>query len=92
MAGVSVQMEALKAQAIACTACGLAETRLNVVFGSRDSTAKLVIVAEGPLAMDDKTTPSPKSARNGSLNTVYAPFAMATFVCDNIIDKRSEIC
>ena len=66
MAEVSVQMEELKAQAIACTACGLAETRLNVVFGSGDPNIKLVIVAEGPSAMDDKTT-HPFSGPSGDL-------------------------
>lgn len=49
-------MQALKAHASVCTACDLAETRANVVFGSGDATAKLAIVAEGPSAADNHTT------------------------------------
>ena len=55
MTEVFEKMEALKAQAIVCTDCGLAETRLNVVFGNGDPTSKLVIVAEGPSATDEHT-------------------------------------
>jgi len=53
---VQAQMQALKARASVCTACDLAETRANVVFGSGDATAKLAIVAEGPSAADNHTT------------------------------------
>ena len=53
---VQAQMQALKAHASVCTACDLAETRANVVFGSGDATAKLAIVAEGPSAADNHTT------------------------------------
>ena len=66
MAEVTEKMDALKSQAIVCTACGLAETRLNVVFGSGDPTSKLVIVAEGPSATDEKTT-VPFSGPSGNL-------------------------
>ena len=55
MTEVLEKMEALKAQAVVCTDCGLAETRLNVVFGNGDPTSKLVIVAEGPSATDEHT-------------------------------------
>ena len=55
MTEVFEKMEALKAQAVVCTDCGLAETRLNVVFGNGDPTSKLVIVAEGPSAADEHT-------------------------------------
>ena len=55
MTEVFEKMEALKAQAVVCTDCGLAETRLNVVFGNGDLTSKLVIVAEGPSATDEHT-------------------------------------
>lgn len=55
MTEVFEKMEALKAQAIVCTDCELAETRLNVVFGNGDPTSKLVIVAEGPSATDEHT-------------------------------------
>ena len=56
MSSVHTQMQALKARASTCTACDLAKTRANVVFGSGDSTAKLAIVAEGPSAADNHTT------------------------------------
>ena len=55
MTEVFEKMEALKAQAVVCTDCGLVETRLNVVFGNGDPTSKLVIVAEGPSATDEHT-------------------------------------
>jgi DNA polymerase len=55
MTEVFEKMEALKSQAVVCTDCGLAETRLNVVFGNGDPTSKLVIVAEGPSATDEHT-------------------------------------
>ena len=55
MTEVFEKMEALKARAVVCTDCGLAETRLNVVFGNGDPTSKLVIVAEGPSATDEQT-------------------------------------
>ncbi len=66
MNDVTVKMDALKAQAIGCTACDLSETRANVVFGNGDPTTKLVIVAEGPSAMDDRTT-LPFSGPTGEL-------------------------
>ena len=53
---VQAQMQALKARASVCTACDLAKTRANVVFGSGDTTAKLAVVAEGPSAADNHTT------------------------------------
>ncbi len=66
MNDANAKMDALKAQAIGCTACGLSENRANVVFGNGDSTTKLVIVAEGPSAMDDRTT-RPFSGPTGEL-------------------------
>ena len=63
---MTVEMEAIKAAAIGCTTCCLSETRKNVVFGSGDPTSKLVVVAEGPSAMDDKTT-LPFSGPTGEL-------------------------
>ena len=56
MNSTHTQMQALKARASTCTACDLAKTRANVVFGSGDATAKLTIVAEGPSAADNHTT------------------------------------
>ena len=60
------QMQNLKARATVCTACDLAETRANVVFGSGDAAAKLVLVAEGPSAADNHTT-LPFSGPTGNL-------------------------
>ena len=56
MSSIHTQMQAIKARASTCTACDLAKTRANVVFGSGDATAKLAIVAEGPSAADNHTT------------------------------------
>ncbi len=53
---IHTQLQALKAQASVCTACDLAKTRANVVFGSGSGEAKLAIVAEGPSAADNRTT------------------------------------
>ena len=55
MSNVQTQMQALKARASVCTACDLAKTRANVVFGSGNATEKLAIVAEGPSAADNRT-------------------------------------
>ena len=63
---VDTQMQALKTRASVCTACDLAETRANVVFGSGDAAAKLVLVAEGPSAADNHTT-LPFSGPTGDL-------------------------
>ena len=56
MRTIHTQLQALKAQASVCTACDLAKTRANVVFGSGSGEAKLAIVAEGPSAADNHTT------------------------------------
>ena len=66
MSTVRTQMQTLKAHASVCTACDLAETRTNVVFGSGDATAKLVLVAEGPSAADNHTA-LPFSGPTGNL-------------------------
>ena len=56
MSTIRTQLQTLKTQASICTACDLAKTRANVVFGSGDATAKLAVVAEGPSAADNHTT------------------------------------
>ena len=66
MSTVHTQIQALKTRASVCTACDLAETRANVVFGSGDAAAKLVLVAEGPSAADNHTT-LPFSGPTGNL-------------------------
>jgi DNA polymerase len=55
MDSVVERLKALKAQAEVCVACGLSETRLNVVFGGGNPNARLAIVAEGPSGADEKT-------------------------------------
>lgn len=44
----------LEAIALGCTACGLAETRTNVVFGSGAADADVMIVGEGPGQQEDE--------------------------------------
>ena len=66
MSTVHTQIQTLKTQASVCTACELAKTRANVVFGSGDPTAKLVLIAEGPSAADNHTT-LPFSGPTGNL-------------------------
>ena len=66
MSTVHTQIQTLKTQASVCTACELARTRANVVFGSGDPTAKLVLIAEGPSAADNHTT-LPFSGPTGNL-------------------------
>ena len=48
-------MQRLKKQTRVCTDCALAKTRVNVVCGSGDVNAKLVLVGEGPSAADNHT-------------------------------------
>ncbi|HSG08170.1 MAG TPA: uracil-DNA glycosylase [Longimicrobiales bacterium] len=47
--------EALKQEALACTRCGLAETRTQVVFSDGAVDARLVVVGEAPGANEDAT-------------------------------------
>lgn len=47
--------EALKQEALACTRCGLAETRTQVVFSDGNPDARLVVVGEAPGANEDRT-------------------------------------
>jgi uracil-DNA glycosylase len=46
--------EELRAHALACRNCPLAETRTQVVFGAGDPAADLVFVGEGPGAEEDR--------------------------------------
>jgi DNA polymerase len=46
--------EALREEALACTLCGLCETRTNVVFGEGDPAADLMFVGEAPGADEDR--------------------------------------
>ena len=46
-------LEELKARALVCTQCGLAETRTQVVFGVGDPQARLMFVGEAPGKNED---------------------------------------
>ena len=46
-------MEKLKQQCLQCENCGLAETRINVVFGVGNPESPLVFVGEGPGEQED---------------------------------------
>ena len=56
MSTIHTRLQTLKTQASVCTACDLAKTRANVVFGSGSAATKLAIIAEGPSAADNHTT------------------------------------
>ena len=42
------QWEQLRQQCMSCRACGLADTRTNVVFGVGSPTAEVLLVGEAP--------------------------------------------
>lgn len=46
-------LDALRTVALDCRACGLAETRTQVVFGSGDPHSRLLFVGEGPGEQED---------------------------------------
>jgi len=46
-------MDALRAEALGCTKCALANTRTNVVFGVGNEAARVVFVGEGPGQNED---------------------------------------
>lgn len=58
----------LRAEALACTRCPLAETRTQVVFGVGDEHAGLMFVGEGPGADEDRIG-EPFVGRAGKLLT-----------------------
>ena len=45
--------ESLERDCHGCTACGLAATRTNVVFGIGNSHAEVLFIGEGPGANED---------------------------------------
>jgi DNA polymerase len=49
------KLEALRAEALGCLACGLSARRTHVVFGEGDPSAPLVLVGEGPGEEEDRT-------------------------------------
>jgi uracil-DNA glycosylase len=48
-------LEEMRPDCLVCTACKLAPTRTNVVFGEGDADAKLMIIGEGPGEEEDRT-------------------------------------
>ena len=55
MSSSAEELAKLAAQAAHCTACGLSETRTQVVFGEGNPNAPLVFVGEGPGQQEDLT-------------------------------------
>ncbi|MDH5373169.1 MAG: uracil-DNA glycosylase, partial [Acidimicrobiia bacterium] len=47
------ELQVLAEEAAGCTACGLAETRTNVVFGVGSPTADLMFIGEAPGKNED---------------------------------------
>ncbi len=56
----------LRAEALACTRCGLASGRTTVVFGEGDPDAALMVVGEGP-GRDEDLAGRPFVGRSGQL-------------------------
>ena len=48
------QWEQLRQQCMSCRACGLADTRTNVVFGVGSPAAEVLLVGEAPGASEDQ--------------------------------------
>jgi DNA polymerase len=63
---VSAELKVVAEQASTCTACGLAATRTQVVFGVGDPAADLLFVGEGPGAEEDRLG-EPFVGRSGKL-------------------------
>lgn len=61
-------LDAVRAEARTCTACALASTRTQVVFGAGDPCAGLMVVGEGPGADEDRRG-EPFVGRSGQLLT-----------------------
>jgi DNA polymerase len=53
VAAVEIALSPFAAQAAQCTACILAETRTNVVFGSGSARSGIVLIGEAPGANED---------------------------------------
>ena len=60
------QWEQLRQQCMSCRACGLADTRTNVVFGVGDPRAEVLLVGEAPGANEDRQG-EPFVGRGGKL-------------------------
>lgn len=48
-------LDEVRERALRCTACGLCESRSQVVFGEGDPAARLLVVGEAPGAEEDRT-------------------------------------
>lgn len=68
MSAAPIDLAALAVRAASCTACGLAETRTQVVFGTGRADADLMFVGEGPGAEEDRRG-EPFVGRAGTLLT-----------------------
>lgn len=49
-----MDLESLKKECLSCRACGLCETRNNVVFGVGKPTAEVMFIGEGPGEQEDR--------------------------------------
>lgn len=84
-------LEEVKAAALSCTACGLCQTRKNVVFFDGNPNAKLMIIGEGPGQREDETG-LPFVGRAGQLldkilESVNIDRKRDTYIC-NIVKCR----
>jgi len=62
----AADLEALKAEALSCTACALSETRTQVVFGVGNPHADIVFIGEAP-GRDEDRLGEPFVGRAGKL-------------------------
>ena len=67
------QWEQLRQQCMSCRACGLADTRTNVVFGVGSPTAEVLLVGEAPAGPARTSRASPLWEPLGSCWTICWP-------------------
>ena len=66
MSDKNTEFDALRQECLKCTACGLCETRTNVVFGTGVDNAEVMFIGEGPGENEDLTG-EPFVGRGGKL-------------------------
>jgi len=66
MSDKNTEFDALRQECLKCTACGLCETRTNVVFGTGADNAEVMFIGEGPGENEDLTG-EPFVGRGGKL-------------------------